>query len=78
VTDWWGVAAAPRPGLPDVIPVLGVADDVSVAALVLRFVLRRTGVVPLRRHWPGTAAGLSSLLALTGLAGPRDDRVPED
>nr|WP_254069622.1 DUF1232 domain-containing protein [Herbiconiux sp. VKM Ac-2851] len=73
-----GYLLLPLDLIPDVIPVLGVADDVIVAALVLRFVLRRTGVAPLRRHWPGTAAGLSSLLALTGLAGPRDDRVPKE
>lgn len=52
--------------IPDVIPVLGVADDVIVVALVLRFAIRRAGSAAIRRHWTGSPEGLSSLLALTG------------
>lgn len=52
--------------IPDVIPVLGVADDVLVVALVLRFAIRRAGPEAIRRHWPGSQEGLDTLLALTG------------
>jgi uncharacterized membrane protein YkvA (DUF1232 family) len=52
--------------IPDVIPVLGVADDVLVVALVLRFAIRRAGPEAIRRHWPGSQEGLDSVLALTG------------
>ena len=48
--------------VPDFIPVLGYADDAVVLALMLRSVLRRAGVDPVRRHWPGTERGLQALL----------------
>lgn len=53
--------------VPDFIPVLGFADDVIVVALVLRFAIRHAGIDPIQRHWPGTAEGLASVLALAGL-----------
>lgn len=55
--------------VPDVIPGLGYADDVVIVAAVLRSVVRRAGPDAVRRHWPGTDAGLSTLWHLTRLPG---------
>lgn len=55
--------------VPDVIPGLGYADDVVIVAAVLRSVVRRAGPDAVRRHWPGTDAGLSTLWRLTRLPG---------
>lgn len=52
--------------VPDVIPVLGYADDAVLVVLVLRSVLRRAGAEALRRHWPGTPEGLEAVLRLSG------------
>lgn len=62
--------AMPFDLVPDVIPVLGYADDALVVALVLRSVVRRAGPDALDRHWPGTAHGLNLLKRLAGLAPP--------
>lgn len=51
--------------IPDVIPVLGIADDVIIAALVLRFAIHRAGIPVISQHWSGTADGLQSIIALT-------------
>jgi uncharacterized membrane protein YkvA (DUF1232 family) len=53
--------------VPDFLPVIGYADDVIIVALVLRSALRSAGPEPLRRHWPGTPAGLSVIERLAGL-----------
>ena len=53
--------------VPDVIPVVGYADDVVVVALVLRSVVRRAGPEAIERHWPGTDAGLAAVLRLAGV-----------
>lgn len=50
--------------VPDFIPVLGWADDVILVALVLRSVLVSSGNEALRRHWPGSPAGLAVIEAL--------------
>ncbi|HYY11593.1 MAG TPA: YkvA family protein, partial [Kineosporiaceae bacterium] len=42
--------AMPFDLVPDVVPVLGYADDAVVVALVLRSVVRRAGTDALRRH----------------------------
>lgn len=55
--------------VPDVIPVLGYADDAVLVVLVLRSVLRRAGAGALRRHWPGTPEGLEAVLLLAGQRG---------
>ena len=60
--------------VPDVVPVLGYADDVVVVALALRSVVRRAGAEALARHWPGDAAGLAVVSRLAGR--PRPDREP--
>jgi uncharacterized membrane protein YkvA (DUF1232 family) len=52
--------------VPDVVPVLGYADDVVVVALALRAVVRRAGPDALARHWPGDTAGLAVVSRLAG------------
>nr|WP_205693394.1 YkvA family protein [Cellulomonas sp. IC4_254] len=56
-----GYLALPFDLVPDVIPVLGWADDAVVVALVLRSVVRRAGPDALDRHWPGSPEGLAAL-----------------
>lgn len=56
-----GYLASPVDLVPDVVPVLGQADDVVVALVVLRSVVRRAGPDAVERHWPGTPAGLAAL-----------------
>jgi uncharacterized membrane protein YkvA (DUF1232 family) len=62
--------ALPVDLVPDFIPVLGYADDAIVVVLVLRSVVRRVGVDPLRAHWPGTDDGFTTLCRLAGIADP--------
>lgn len=61
--------ASPVDLVPDVVPVLGQADDVVVAVLALRSVVRRAGEPALRRHWPGSDDGLAALLRVVGPRG---------
>jgi uncharacterized membrane protein YkvA (DUF1232 family) len=60
--------AFPLDLVPDVIPVLGYADDAIVVTAVLRSVVRRAGLAAVRRHWPGTPDGFAVLCRLTGLS----------
>ena len=53
--------------VPDVIPVLGYADDVVVVAWAVRSVVRCAGEEALARHWPGEPAGLAVVRRLAGL-----------
>jgi uncharacterized membrane protein YkvA (DUF1232 family) len=53
--------------VPDVVPVLGYADDVIVVALALRSVVRTAGAAAVRRAWPGRPAGLAVVSRLAGL-----------
>jgi len=64
-----GYLALPFDLVPDVIPVLGWADDAIVVALVLRSVVRRAGPEALARHWPGSPEGLAALRRLARLPG---------
>jgi uncharacterized membrane protein YkvA (DUF1232 family) len=59
--------ALPIDLIPDFIPVLGYADDAIVVVAVLRRVVRRVGLEPLRGHWPGTPDGFTALCRLAGL-----------
>jgi uncharacterized membrane protein YkvA (DUF1232 family) len=62
--------ASPIDIIPDVIPVIGFADDVIIIGLVLRWISRTAGGDALAKHWPGTPDGLATLLRLCGLAHP--------
>jgi uncharacterized membrane protein YkvA (DUF1232 family) len=54
--------ASPIDLVPEFIPVLGPADDVIVAALVLRHVLKRTDRSLLVEHWRGDPAILDRMV----------------
>jgi chromate transporter len=72
-----GYLALPFDLVPDVIPVLGYADDAIVVAVALRAVARRAGPEALARHWPGTPEGLAVVHRLVGLQ-PTPDRAGGD
>jgi uncharacterized membrane protein YkvA (DUF1232 family) len=59
--------AIPIDLVPDLVPVLGYADDAIIVTLVLRSVVRRAGARVIRRHRPGTDDGFAALARLTGL-----------
>ena len=61
--------------VPDVVPVLGYADDVVVAAWALRSVVRRSGSAAVERHWPGQPAGLAVVRRLAGVR-PGAEKLP--
>jgi uncharacterized membrane protein YkvA (DUF1232 family) len=63
-----GYLVLPIDLVPDVIPVVGYADDVIVVALALRSVTRRVGPEALDRYWPGTPDGLAAVKRLAGVA----------
>jgi len=65
--------ALPLDLIPDFIPVLGYADDAIIVAAVLRSVVRRVGLEPLREHWPGTSDGLAAVVHLARLGGTHPD-----
>ena len=58
--------ASPIDLIPDFIPVAGSLDDAIVAALVLRFVLRRTDPAVLREHWHGDTRVFDRILRMAG------------
>jgi uncharacterized membrane protein YkvA (DUF1232 family) len=65
----FGYLAMPIDLIPDFIPVIGYADDAIIVAAVLRSVVRRAGAESIRRHWPGTEDGLSTLFRVARLSG---------
>jgi uncharacterized membrane protein YkvA (DUF1232 family) len=48
--------------LPEFLPVLGPLDDAVVAALVLRYLVKRAGVEVVRTHWRGEPVTLATIL----------------
>jgi uncharacterized membrane protein YkvA (DUF1232 family) len=68
-----GYLALPVDLVPDVIPVIGYADDVILVAFVLRRLIARAGADRVDEHWTGTPAGLAATKRLLrlGEAGPQ-------
>lgn len=62
-----GYLLSPVDLVPDVVPVLGYADDLVVVAWTLRSVVRHAGEAALVRHWPGEPGGLALVRRLAGL-----------
>ncbi len=58
--------------IPDVIPVIGYADDAIIVAVALRSVTRVAGAEALDRHWPGGAGGLADIKRLAGVGPARE------
>ena len=52
--------------IPDFIPVVGHLDDATVAAVVLRGVVRSAGPEVVAEHWPGSVRTLNVVLRLAG------------
>ena len=63
---WLGFAlvwiASPIDLVPEFIPIAGPLDDAIVAALVLRYLLRRTDRSVLFEHWRGDPATLEAIV----------------
>ena len=53
--------------VPDVIPVVGYADDAVIVVWALRSIAKTAGVEALDRHWPGSQEGLMALKSIAGL-----------
>ena len=66
-TRWWICLliylASPIDLVPDFLPVIGYADDAIITSFVLRHVIARSGATKLREHWPGSEAGLATLIS---------------
>jgi len=62
--------ASPIDLIPDFVPVIGYADDVIIASMVLRHLVRRSGPEKLREHWPGSPEGLAQLQRLLRINEP--------
>lgn len=58
--------AMPFDLVPDFIPVAGQLDDAILVAFVLRSVLRGSGTVLVKEHWPGPDQSLAFVLRLAG------------
>ena len=59
--------AVPFDLIPDFVPVLGYADDAIIVVAVLRSVVRRVGLEPVRATWRGTEDGFNALCKAAGL-----------
>jgi uncharacterized membrane protein YkvA (DUF1232 family) len=58
--------AMPLDLIPDFLPVVGQLDDVLLAAIVLRTLLRGGSRELLAEHWPGPERSLRAMVALAG------------
>ncbi|MCA1832597.1 MAG: YkvA family protein [Actinomycetota bacterium] len=67
---WIGVvwAASPIDLIPEFIPVIGPLDDAIMAALVLRYVVSRSGREVVTEHWRGDEATLRLIFRVAGLS----------
>lgn len=59
-----GYLVLPIDLIPDFLPVIGYADDLILTALVLGYLVRRSGTEVLERQWPETPEGLTALRRL--------------
>ena len=59
--------ALPIDLVPDVIPIIGYADDAVLVVLTLRAVARLAGADAVERHWPGSPQGLQTVTRLARL-----------
>jgi uncharacterized membrane protein YkvA (DUF1232 family) len=57
--------------IPEFIPVLGPLDDVVVAMLAIRYVLRRAGEDVVREHWHGGGAPLHAIIRAAAIGTTR-------
>lgn len=69
--------ASPIDLIPDVIPVIGYADDAIVVTYGIRTVVRHAGVEALRRRWAGTPEGLAAVLRVAGVIEPAGPGSPD-
>ena len=55
--------------IPDVIPVIGIADNVAVLTWAVRGAVRTAGWEAVERHWKGNPASLATLYEILRLSG---------
>jgi hypothetical protein len=53
--------AIPIDLIPDLVPILGYADDAIIVVAVLSSVVRQVGIDQVRAHWTGTDDGFNAL-----------------
>lgn len=68
--------ASPIDLVPEFIPVLGPLDDLVVAALILRHVIRVAGPEILHAHWHGEPATLDAILRVARTPRPSRGEGP--
>lgn len=66
-----GYLISPIDLIPDFVPAIGYADDLIVAAILLRGTARSVGREALEDAWTGSTENLEVVLRLCGLAGQR-------
>ena len=62
--------------IPDVVPVIGFADNIAVLAWALRSTVRIAGRDAVGRHWKGSPESLAVLYRVLRLTGPEADVRP--
>jgi uncharacterized membrane protein YkvA (DUF1232 family) len=76
--DKWVLAAvaayllSPLDLIPDTIPIIGRVDELSIAVLGLRHLLRAAGPGVVQDLWRGTDDGLALLLTAAGMTTGKD------